>query len=233
MRRALCSPREGTVSHERGTPVRGPGGRPACSARKGFSASHFLSHNELIRWSEKINCPTKPSTVCQPRLCSAERLQSSGDTTPCRMTGVTLHSHVHCKEVQAGRPTCSAQKAFSASHTGLGNYRGTSLMRNRPPLEPQRSICIGSCGAHQSRANSYEQGTPVGVLVSRLSIRDSGLGIRVSFSGLRVSCFVLWIPGSGFRVSGFGFRVPGFGVGTRLAALPFLPLPDPRALPRE
>ena len=24
---------------------------------------------------------------------------NSGDTTPCRMTGVTLHSHVHYKEI--------------------------------------------------------------------------------------------------------------------------------------
>jgi len=29
----------------------------------------------------------------------------SGDTTPCKMTGVTLHSHVHYKEISAR--TCS------------------------------------------------------------------------------------------------------------------------------
>ena len=44
--------------------------------------------------------------------------QSPGDTTPCRMTGVTLHSHVRCKEREPFR-----QK----SPTTL-DYRGTSLI---------------------------------------------------------------------------------------------------------
>jgi len=25
--------------------------------------------------------------------------EASGDTTPCRMTGVTLHCHIRCKEI--------------------------------------------------------------------------------------------------------------------------------------
>ena len=35
----------------------------------------------------------------------------SGDTTPCRMTGVTLHSHVHYKEIYAR--TCSGPGLIS------------------------------------------------------------------------------------------------------------------------
>ena len=43
----------------------------------------------------------QPQPLCLLMLLSKlTQLQypPSGDTTPCRMTGVTLHSHVRCKE---------------------------------------------------------------------------------------------------------------------------------------
>jgi len=33
--------------------------------------------------------------------CCPMSAPASGDATPCRMTGVTLHSHVHYEEIQA------------------------------------------------------------------------------------------------------------------------------------
>ena len=41
----------------------------------------------------RSNVPLPP-----PRHQADPQGRISGDTTPCRMTGVTLHSHVHYKE---------------------------------------------------------------------------------------------------------------------------------------
>jgi len=74
------------------------------------------------------------------------RAQESGDTTPCRMTGVTLHSHVHYKEIYArtysGLPpegaTARPRKWLQRS-AYLARYRGSSLIRKRlSPLGPPR-----------------------------------------------------------------------------------------------
>ena len=56
----------------------------------------------------------------------------SGDTTPCRMTGVALHSHVHHTEIQAR--TCSGPLFSSVkpySHT-------ISLRSSYMRLHPQK-----------------------------------------------------------------------------------------------
>ena len=58
------------------------------------SATHVVSANRI---------------TCSPR---SPREGESGNTTPCRMTGVTLHSQVHYKEVQAR--TCSGPLFSSA-----------------------------------------------------------------------------------------------------------------------
>ena len=45
---------------------------------------------------------------------------------------------------------------------GPPNYRGTSLMRNRPPLGPYSSICLGPYGGPMGGgAIFYERGAPV------------------------------------------------------------------------
>ena len=61
------------VSYERGTPVCG-------GAARGITFS-------VLDCSLSMLLKTKPG------------MRVSGDTAPCRMTGVTLHSHVHYKEV--------------------------------------------------------------------------------------------------------------------------------------
>ena len=53
-------------------------------AAAGAQILHHTLHTSLIPVSTPASEP---------------QLQTSGDTTPCRMTGLTLHSHVHYKEV--------------------------------------------------------------------------------------------------------------------------------------
>ena len=87
----------------------------------------------------------------------------SGDTNLCRMTGVTLHSHVHCKETEArtsSGPLFCSVKPYSHTMTirvsssqkwppskvavlrsgcsQKSTHAGTSLIRNRPTLGPCR-----------------------------------------------------------------------------------------------
>ena len=44
-------------------------------------------------------------TTYRMQIWNGNPNKDSGDTTPCKMTGVTLHSHVHYKEIKAR--TCS------------------------------------------------------------------------------------------------------------------------------
>jgi len=53
--------------------------------------------------------PTRPVSGKECRLGAGS--SPSGDTTPCRMTGVTLHSHVRYKEIYAR--TCSGHGSSS------------------------------------------------------------------------------------------------------------------------
>ena len=46
-------------------------------------------------WSCEEGGPTRASSVDVAPAPSAHCV----DTNPCRMTGLTLHSHVHCKEI--------------------------------------------------------------------------------------------------------------------------------------
>ena len=43
-------------------------------------------------------------------------------------------------------------------------YRGTSSIRNRCPLGPYRSLCLGPYGGPRGSAVSYQRGTAVHVL---------------------------------------------------------------------
>jgi hypothetical protein len=49
--------------------------------------------------------------------------------------------------------------------TGWGTYRGTSLIRKRPPLEdPAVGLCLGPYDGPRGVAFSYERGTHVGAV---------------------------------------------------------------------
>ena len=72
---------------------RGPT-RPARSLTSGLEFRPFLGRGNQARFSAEANPP-----VCTG---ASNMFQGSGDTTPCRITGVTLHSHVN---YNSGHPT--------------------------------------------------------------------------------------------------------------------------------
>ena len=59
------------------------------------------SSNPHRSWFQSFSNPHRTSfqLFSSPRFELRLRVSSTGDTTPIRMTGVTLHSHVHCKEI--------------------------------------------------------------------------------------------------------------------------------------
>ena len=83
-----------------------------------------------------------PSRSADP-LHPASKSQS-GDTTPCRMTGVAWHS----------------EKVQEQSRRREGD-RGTSLTKKNTPQDPTVALCLGTCGDHVRVGVSYERGTPV------------------------------------------------------------------------
>ena len=60
---------------------------------------------------------------------------ASGDTTPCRITGVTLHSHVHYKEIYAR--TCSGplRSSVKPHDVNAGAVSAVLLVGGRARLE--------------------------------------------------------------------------------------------------
>ena len=61
---------------------------------KKCEASGFCYVNDIVlAILELLKAPTLPREFC---------LWGSGDTTPCRMTAVTLHSHVRYGEISRG-----------------------------------------------------------------------------------------------------------------------------------
>jgi hypothetical protein len=76
------------------------------------------------------------------------RVRTSGDTTPCRMTGVTLHSHVHYTELGAG-PLVGEVDCVERRLQGLaGGARLGCLDELDPPaLVPARAgFCLSWMG---------------------------------------------------------------------------------------
>ena len=61
--------------------------------------SYRKSRTSTATSARPLPLTPRPSYECYTRE------NVSGDAIPCRMTGVTLHSHVHYKEIQAC--TCS------------------------------------------------------------------------------------------------------------------------------
>jgi len=66
--------------------------------KKGTEADHYQHHLESEL--ETAQHQTK-DLLSQVALSSS--MPPSGDTTPCRMTGVTLHSDVHYTELEAAQ----------------------------------------------------------------------------------------------------------------------------------
>ena len=62
-------------------------------------------------------------------------VRDSGDTTPCRMTGVTLHSHVHYKKIQAR--TCAEGTRGMGRGVAGGDHVGNDDEQAQPPDKPQ------------------------------------------------------------------------------------------------
>jgi len=63
----------------------------------------------------------------------------SGDTTPCRMTGVTLHSHVHYREMKF--LTCSPDSLHVVhDNAGAGGRSSIIARASLPPLRPLRHL---------------------------------------------------------------------------------------------
>ena len=63
-----------------------------------------------------ILCPPTPQVgSARPGTLAGTEHPSFGDTTPCRMTGVTLLSRVHYKEIHAC--TCSGPLFSSKMHS--------------------------------------------------------------------------------------------------------------------
>ena len=103
-----------------------------------------------INVEPRVNCrPWEPS----PRQRTAE--DQSGDTTPCRMAGVTLHSHVHYKEIYLQNQPVDCRSNIWASSamvtekntsTSPGAKKSIPSTRNPTPLylQPESqnpSIC--------------------------------------------------------------------------------------------
>jgi len=53
----------------------------------------------ILAFTSLLMLAKSPRLSSHSPCCSSD--QSFGDTTPCRMTGVTLHSHVRYKEIYA------------------------------------------------------------------------------------------------------------------------------------
>ena len=67
-----------------------------CEVFEGIYMTHF---NKLYARNERLKRAV-------PSLPPSLPLSLSGDTTVCRMTGMTLHSHVRCKELSLPGYTC-------------------------------------------------------------------------------------------------------------------------------
>ena len=134
-----------------------------------------------------------------------KRLGFSGDTTPCWMTGVTLHSH--CGDTTPCMTPVILPGVVSPEVAG-------SSSGFRIPLGDQEEV-----GELVSGFGFWVSG--FGIRVSGFGFRVSGFGFRVSGFGFRVSGFGFRVSGFGFRDSGFGFRVSGFGCTGSSAQTPF------------
>jgi len=98
------------------------------------SKKRVWSHSE----ESSLRCETQPDPPPAAGTCPSHvsLAKGSGDTTPCRMTGVTLHSHVRYKEIQARTccgPLFSSVKPLPESKTG----RHLSRRDSRAPLSRQ------------------------------------------------------------------------------------------------
>ena len=185
--------------------------------------------------------PRYPHTPCAPaRPCVARALlgsasgssaharrATSGDTTPCRTTGVTSRSHVHCEEIQVrctcGRDLCKVTPAIlhgevcpemptltpSPAPCAL-RQKGTLFART--PLCPygiayRRILWIGLYG-QQSGGRGREAWCRLQHHAHQLGVQGAhtrrGAEPLLQGSGFRVQ-------GAGFRVQGVGFRVQGSG----------------------
>ena len=161
-------------------------------------------------------------------------LGGSGDTTTCRVTGVTLHRHVRYKERWEGGTWRFCARSGSC---------GSSLSRF-PPAPPRTTrekqggvrepsggrwapgVCAGGrCRPGPPSRAFLLRGTPerrrgTRTATARDCFRVSGFGFRkhssrfrgfrVLGSGFRVSGSEFRLSSSGLRFSAFGFRIQGF-----------------------
>ena len=138
----------------------------------------------------------------------------TGDTTPCGMTGVTLHNHVHCTEMSSPESE-GCTSPFD--------------------LKPVNTHCKGIDRSRTARANSYpwspfpqkrarpgpgpQPGNPVGVSGGYRWVQDFGIRISTARKG----------GIGGFRIlgSGFGGLVHGtIAEGGEGCTSPFSPKPS-------
>ena len=66
-----------------------------------------------------------------------------------------LRPSTHSRVLVTSKRPCRRRRST------IHNYRGTSLIRNRNPLRPNSSLCLGSWGVLVGAAISHERGTPV------------------------------------------------------------------------
>ena len=107
----------------------------------------------------------------------------SGDTTPCRMTGMILHS------------------ACDPEATPASNPKGCPRGASHPPTIGGGKAPLGGAGVGSGESDLPENSGGTGRSVS----------CRVQGSGFRVQGPEFRVQGSGFRVQGLGFRVQGSG----------------------
>jgi len=65
-----------------------------------FSDQRYLENDAGFGFTQQVECWVCAEGEGQKAATERPRpTRPSGDTTPCRMTGVTLHSQVHYKEI--------------------------------------------------------------------------------------------------------------------------------------
>ena len=144
-------------------------------------------------------CVAGDSTPCKVTPFILHGVVFQEDTTPSRMTGVTLHRAVspEC----SSSPTPPSRKSPAAMRSALGWGQGVegSMAKLSTPIKDLR-FRVQDLGFRFQRPGFRVQSSGFGV---------QGSGFRLSGLGFGGQCSVFSVQGSGFRDQDSGFRAQG------------------------
>ena len=116
--------------------------------------------------------------------CHPLKVTPSGDTTPCRMTGVTLHSHVHYTEIYArtcSGPLFSSVKPYSHTRSGCHEESEARIAKvnlltlSAPPRRVKETVVSVARPTNTSATNRFWRGWTSSTPASRSTGQPTNL----------------------------------------------------------